>query len=59
MEYAQKITKKKCRINICKLGQKPRQEDTVIGVQGCRTPDRKGYRSFRNSKAAQQRGKDM
>ena len=33
------------------LGQKPRKEDAVIGVQRCRTPDRKGYRSFRNSKA--------
>ena len=59
MEYAQKITKKKCRINLCKLGRQLRKEDTVIGVQGCRTSDRKGYRSFRNSKAAQQRGKDI
>lgn len=41
------------------LGQKPRKEDAVIGVQSGLTSDRKGYRSFRNSKAAQQRGKDM
>ena len=59
MEYAHKITKKKCRINLCKLGRKLRKEDAGIGVQGRQTSDRKGYRSFRNSKAAQQRGKDI